>query len=427
MIIHVVKEGDTVLSVANEYGISPERLTADNGLYGLNRLVTGQALLILQPSQTYTVQRGDTIYSISQRFGITPERLKQKNPSLAQTNNITEGEVLAITFDGEGNSPIEIYGFMYPNIKNNILNQSLPSLWGGAIFSYGVREDGSLIEINDSELINKMLESRVNPYMVLSTIDEEGTFSSGNAAALFNNETLQNTVINNILNIMRQKGYRGLDIDFEFVNPEDRDAFSDFVERTTEALNRNGFIVNTDLAPKTSAEQRGTLYEGHDYEDIGEASNTVMVMTYEWGYTYSEPMAVAPIDKVRQVLEYAVAEIPREKIYMGMPNYGYDWKLPYEKGVTRARLIGNEEAIAIASENNAEILYDERAQSPYFKYQASDGTNHEVWFEDIRSMRAKFNLLSELGLRGAGFWNLMRSFNQNWSYIAYRYNPRKLS
>ncbi len=427
MVIHVVKEGDSILSVANEYGISPERLTADNGLYGLNRPVIGQALLILQPSETYTVREGDTIFSISQRFGITPERLKQKNPSLAQTNTIIPGEVLTITFDGEENTPIEIYGFMYPNIKDNILNQSLPSLWGGAIFSYGVREDGGLIPVNDSELINKMLQSRVNPYMVLSSIDETGGFSSGNAARLFNSEALQNTAINNILNTMRQKGYRGLDIDFEFVNPEDRDAFADFVENITERLNQNGFMVNTDLAPKTSDNQRGTLYEGHDYEDIGEASNTVMVMTYEWGYTYSEPMAVAPIDKVREVLEYAVSRIPRDKIYMGMPNYGYDWKLPYEKGVTRARLIGNEEAIAIAAENNAEIQFDERSQSPYFTYQSADGTNHEVWFEDIRSMVAKYNLLNELGLRGAGFWNLMRSFNQNWSYIAYRYNPRKLA
>lgn len=427
MVIHVVKEGDSILSVANEYGISPERLTADNGLYGLNRLVTGQALLILTPSQTYTVQEGDTIYSISQSFGISPERLKQKNPSLAQTNTIVPGEVLTITFEGEGNSPIEIYGFMYPNIKDNILNQSLPLLWGGAIFSYGVRSDGSLIPTDDSEHINKMLQSRVNPFMVLSSIDETGSFSSGNAAELFNNEAMQNTAINNIINTMRQKGYRGLDIDFEFVNPEDSEAFADFVENATDRLNQNGFMVNTDLAPKTSDTQRGTLYEGHNYEDIGEASNTVMVMTYEWGYTYSEPMAVAPIDKVREVLEYAVSRIPRNKIYMGMPNYGYDWKLPYEKGVTRARLIGNDEAISIAAENNAEILFDERSQTPYFTYRSADGTNHEVWFEDIRSMRAKFDLLSELGLRGAGFWNLMRSFNQNWSYIAYRYNPRKMN
>ena len=150
-----------------------------------------------------------------------------------------------------------------------------------------------------------------------------------------------------------------------------------------------------------------------------------MAMTYEWGYTYSEPMAVAPINQVRKVIEYAVSEINPQKIFMGIPNYGYDWKLPYEKGVTRARLIGNEEAFSIAAENNAQILYDETAATPYFKYIGSDGADHEVWFEDIRSIKAKFELMDEFGLRGAGYWNLMRNFSQNWQYAGYRYNIRK--
>lgn len=83
-------------------------------------------------------------------------------------------------------------------------------------------------------------------------------------------------------------------------------------------------------------------------QGIGAAANSVLLMTYEWGFTYSIPMAVAPVNKVRQVIEYAITEIPSAKIDMGIPNYGYDWPLPYEKGVTRARTIGNIEAVNIA-------------------------------------------------------------------------------
>ena len=86
------------------------------------------------------------------------------------------------------------------------------------------------------------------------------------------------------------------------------------------------------LAPKTSAGQKGTLYEGHDYTAIGAACDAALLMTYEWGYTYGPPMAVAPIRNVRQVVEYALTEIPPEKIWLGVPTYGYDWTLPYEKG-----------------------------------------------------------------------------------------------
>ena len=148
-------------------------------------------------------------------------------------------------------------------------------------------------------------------------------------------------------------------------------------------MNNAGYSVSAVLAPKTSANQPGLLYEGKDYRLLGEAANWVLLMTYEWGYTYGPPMAVAPLPNVRQVIEYGLTEIPAEKINMGIPNYGYDWPLPFERGVTAARTIGNIEAVDIAIANGAEIQYDEMVQSPYFNYTAN-GIVHEVWFEDAR-------------------------------------------
>lgn len=136
-------------------------------------------------------------------------------------------------------------------------------------------------------------------------------------------------------------------------------------------------------------------------------------------------MAVAPIFQVRKVLDYAVTEIPREKIRLGIPNYGYDWPLPFERGVTRARTVGNVEAVQIAVEQGAEILFDEMAQSPYFYYEA-EGIRHEVWFEDVRSMQAKFDLIREYDLNGAGYWQIMRLFRANWLLLADQFYIRKL-
>lgn len=120
---------------------------------------------------------------------------------------------------------------------------------------------------------------------------------------------------------------------------------------------------------------------------------------------------------VRRVVEYAVTEIPPEKIKLGIPNYGYDWPLPYERGVTRARTIGNIEAVQIAIEHGVNIQFDEIAQSPFFRY-TEEGIEHEVWFEDVRSMRAKFGLIQEFGLVGAGYWQLMQLFRANWLLMA---------
>ena len=174
-------------------------------------------------------------------------------------------------------------------------------------------------------------------------------------------------------------------------------------------MNKNGYQVSVALAPKSSNDQVGLLYEGKDYKALGEAANYVLLMTYEWGYTYGPPMAVAPIHLVEEVVKYAITEIVPEKILLGIPNYGYDWTLPFEKGNSKAKTLGNIEAIALATEKGSSIQYDKQAQSPYFKYW-EEGYEHEVWFEDARSMQAKMDLIHKYHLLGGGIWQIMRLF-----------------
>lgn len=142
-------------------------------------------------------------------------------------------------------------------------------------------------------------------------------------------------------------------------------------------------------------------------------------------YTYGPPMAVAPINMVRKVVDYAITEIPLYKISLGIPNYGYDWPLPYERGVTRAETVSNLEAVQIAIDNGAEIEFDEEAMSPFFRYWKY-GVQHEVWFEDVRSYKAKFDLIKEYGLTGAGYWQIMQFFRANWLVLSQMFVARKV-
>ena len=182
------------------------------------------------------------------------------------------------------------------------------------------------------------------------------------------------------------------------------------------AMNERGYFVTVALAPKTSSGQPGLLYEGMDYALLGNASDGVLLMTYEWGYTYGPPLPVAPLNKVAEVVEFGVTQIPPEKIDLGMANYGYDWKLPFVKGESKAKTIGNNEAVQIAFENNAQIQFDEIAQSPYFNY-TRDGEDHIVWFEDVRSIMGKLNLMDKEKLNGVGYWQLMKYFRPNWMLV----------
>ncbi|HCX63181.1 glycosyl hydrolase family 18 protein [Sedimentibacter sp.] len=426
MIIHVVQPGENIFSIAAQYNISPQKIISDNELANPNVLVPGQTLVILTPEQVYTVNPGDTLESIARQFNTTVVELLQYNPSITHADAIFPGDQITIAPSSEKRGTIYTVGYAYPHIDRTVLMKTLPYLTYLTLFTYGITPEGDLIEIDDEELIRIARDYGVAPLMLISTLTEEGTFSNELAHQILNDPEATNRLIDNVVNAMREKGYEGLDIDFEYVLPEDRENFINFVRDMTNRLNEEGYTVLTALAPKVSADQPGLLYEAHDYPALGDASNRVLLMTYEWGYTYGPAMAVAPVNRVREVLDYAVTEIPREKIYMGIPNYGYDFTLPYVQGVSRANSLSNVQAVELAAEVGANIQYDEEAQSPYFIYFDDQGRQHEVWFEDARSILAKLDLFSEYGFEGVGYWNVMRYFPQNWLVTSSLYDIAKV-
>lgn len=415
MILHTVEPGQTIDTIAAMYGVSADRLTFDNQIYNPTRLVVGQTLLILIPEIVHQVRVNESVYSIASDYGITPLTLVRNNPYLLFQEYIAPGQTIVIQYQDEKPGNMTTNGYAFPTIKEETLNETLLFLTELSVFSYGFTTNGELIPplTNDVWMIEKAKEYGVSPILVLTPFTESSVFDNRLISTLINNTTVQQNLIQNLLTTMRQKGYQGVDIDFEFVLPQDKEGYVEFIRQLTETMNNNGFKVSVALAPKTSATQRGLIYEGIDYQSIGTYANSVLVMTYEWGYTYGPPMAVAPLNKVREVLNFAASQIPPEKIDMGIPNYGYDWTLPFVKGNSKATLIGNVEAIQIASENNAIIQFDTTAMSPFFEY-SKNGQEHIVWFEDARSIDAKLRLVAEYGFRGVGYWNLMRYFRQNW-------------
>ena len=224
---------------------------------------------------------------------------------------------------------------------------------------------------------------------------------------------------------MKEKGYYGVDVDFEYVLPQDRNAFISFNEALADALHAENLQLFISLAPKTSAQQKGLLYESHDYAALGAAADRALIMSYEWGYKYGPPMAVAPINKVRQVLEYALTEIPAQKLFLGMPNYAYDWELPYIRNVTVAENISNIRAVQTAAENHTEIEFDNLSKTPYFYYRDNNMNPHVVWFEDPRSYKAKAALVHEYGIAGINIWNILRFFPQGLLTISSMYDLNK--
>lgn len=370
--------------------------------------------------EIYIVQSGDTVNSIAMENGVSVDSVIYNN-QIEYPYALAIGQALLLTKGTVSNErkTVTVNGYAYPFINTFVLNQTLPYLSALSIFSYGFTAEGDLLPppLDDTFMIEAAIQYQAAPILTLTPFGPDGQFSNYLITQLVNNWEARENLIQQIIATVQEKGFQGVDVDFEFILAEDREAFAEFVTRLREELNALGYTVSVALAPKTSDTQAGLLYEGKDYALLGEAANSVLLMTYEWGYTYGPPMAVAPINKVREVVEYAVTRIPEYKIDLGIPNYGYDWTLPFVKGESKARTIGNIEAIQIAIENNAEIQFDTVAMTPFFHY-TREGLEHEVWFEDVRSMEAKFNLVKEFDLRGMGYWQVMKLFRANWLLLA---------
>lgn len=377
--------------------------------------------------EIYVVKSGDTVDSIAESHGISVSSVIYYN-QLVYPYALALGQALLLS-SGESSTPTYpawVNGYAYPFIQESVLNETLPYLSSLSVFSYGFTTDGELIPptVDDAFMIDAALTAGVRPVLTLTPLGPDGNFNNALITAVVNDQTAKDNLLNNLLDTVQAKNFGGVDIDFEYIRPEDRIPFADFVADVRNLLSPYGYHVSVALAPKTSDTQAGLLYEGKDYALLGEAADSVLLMTYEWGYTYGPPMAVAPVNKVREVVEYAVTRITPSKIDLGIPNYGYDWTLPFVQGSSRATTVSNQEAVRIAIEAGVPIQFDEVAMSPFFRYE-KDGQQHEVWFEDVRSYREKFSLLPAYGLRGMGYWQIMRFFRPNWLLLADTFQIQK--
>ncbi|EYE88557.1 glycoside hydrolase [Fervidicella metallireducens AeB] len=423
MILHVVKPGESLYSISKLYGVDMSKIIKDNEMMNPNNLVVGQTIVVLEGLRKHKVMPGQSLYSIGKFYGVNTKDLLSANPDLG--NVLMPGQVINIPDKTKKLGTIEVNGYAFPNIDMNVLMKTLPNLTYLSIFSYEVRRDGTLKEINDLPLINEAKKLRVAPLMVISNIEEGKGFSSDIAHEILTNNVIQNKLIENVVNVLKEKSYYGLDVDFEYIYPYDRENYIKFLRKMNERLKPLGYTLTVALAPKTSGEQKGLLYEAHDYPSIGKYVSHVILMTYEWGYTYGPAMAVAPINEVKKVLSYAVTAIPPNKILLGIPNYGYDWTLPFVQG-SAAKTLSNTGAVELARMVKAAIKYDKESESPFYNYYDGNGKQHEVWFEDARSILAKLLLVNKYNLGGVSYWTIGRYFPQNWLVLRALYDVKKV-
>ncbi len=422
MVIHTVQPGETVYSIAETYGISTDRLLTDNNIYDLP-LVVGESLVIMDPKDTYLVQEGDTLEGIAAANGVTVMELLRNNPQLSDRFYIYPGEELVIRFTDEKTYELSTNGYAFPFIDINVLRKTLPFLTYLTIVYYRITWDGGIVDINDQELIDMAKAYGVAPIMLISTVSAFGDIDVEATHNLITQKTIQETLISNVIDVLKAKGYYGLNIDIQNILQQDRQLYVDFVENISERVRQAGYYVSITITPRTFLSGTDRMYQGPEYSTLGQLTDSSMLLSYEWGHAHS-PQPALPISEVRDLLDYIVTQIPPEKINIGLPTIGYIWQVPFVPNYTVANAITHNSALILASEVGATLQRDPASDAPYFSF--TTDADYIVWFRDVRSIVALLDLVIEYGLKGVGIWNTMQFATGFWILINARYEIRKI-
>jgi spore germination protein len=252
--------------------------------------------------------------------------------------------------------------------------------------------------------------------------------------------------IEQIVSYTTDEAYDGFDLDLEGVDPADRDALSQFVQRTADALHDRGKFLSLAIPAKDRDVTVGWA-GAYDYAALGAAADLLTIMAYEYRGPFSGPGSVAPYDWVSRVTAFAAKQIPPEKVLLGLSFYGYDWNTTSGG----ARSLGYQRTAALAQHFGADPTLDPIQRSLTFSYTADPADvlapgpppaglaqrittrmappcdvtppgaptatpvpvpapntpqDHEVWYEDSGSAAARLDLAAVAKLGGVSAWRL---------------------
>ncbi len=428
MEIHVVQPGETIDSIAAAYSVSTEKIIQDNELTNPYELVPGQTIVIVYPLQTHTVQEGDTLGSIAAAYGVSVMQILRNNPFLANREQIYPGETIVISYNTGGT--ITTHGYGYPFISEELLRKTLPNLTYLSVFNYRFRKDGEISSYyDDTETVRLAKEYDTIPLIMLSTLSAQGEPDLEAIYELLLNEEFQNKQLEILIDLLKSKGYAGVNFIFNFMNTSNQNLYEKFLAKASTRLIAEGYLVFVSINPNIQSMNGEITFEQIDYSVINTLVSGIIFLEFVWGTNSTPPAPVFSIQKISTFTNYALQSVPPDKCIIGVPTLAYDWPLPFIQGRTIGNSLTIDAALSLARDLNVPIQFDTPSQSPYFNYyQYTIGfpVQHIVWFTDARSYNALMELVVEHGLIGMGIWSIMVYNPQLWLVVNSQYEVVKI-
>lgn len=266
---------------------------------------------------------------------------------------------------------------------------------------------------NGANPINKAVEkeARDNNLRILPVFSnaEQGVFDPARAHLLLSDPIRRRKTIADLHRFLKANRYDGVNIDFENLAPADYPLLVAFLQQVHADFAPDGLDVTADLEAAKPI----------NYAAAAAACNFVVVMTYDEHATTTEAGPISSIRFFRDALEKATAQIPRNKLVIGLGNYALDWV----SGTKEAEALSYQQALFLAQDNHQgekvdEIVdFDPEFLNPTFTYEDEQGVEHEVWMLDAVTAANQWTLAQQYGIRGAAIWVLGSTDPTIWKFI----------
>ena len=278
--------------------------------------------------------------------------------------------------------------------NNQYMDQVLPT-W------LQLKEDGTLLKhISNTD---QKLFDKYNYSSHISPLIQNYNLSSRVTNSFLKNKESREKGINNIIEYLVKSAYKEINIDLEGVDKTNKLNFLKFIGKLTSKLSNHNYKLGISIPAKTENHVDTGWAGAYDYEKLGVMVDKIMIMAYDYHWSGGPAGPIAPLPWVYDVIDYVIMQIPLEKIYIGIPCYGYDWIIDDES--KRAKGLSYQQIINLKKRHNGTIEWDQESDTPYFCYDNDEG-KHEVWFENIDSISKKAELIKKFQIRGAAFWRL---------------------
>lgn len=419
MDIYVVQLGDTIYSIADKYSISVERLISDNGLINPYTLVVGQTIVVLYPKVTYIVKQDDTLESIADKNGISINQLMRNNPYLYERDFIYPGDIIVISYNSV--KDLQVNGYSYVFINHDMLKRTLPYLTYLSIFNYQIAENANIVDYgDDSELIRIAKEYNSIPLLMISAFSPSGDLDLENVYDLLLNDEKQDKLVHEMLKIVRNKGYYGINALLSNINESNQKLYLNVLTKLSMSLRNEGYIFMITIPPNITKTDKKIIFENIDYKSFSLIVDRINFLQNVWGKNKQPPSPISNISLIKPFIDYVTNIVSSDLLSIGKPLIGYDWELPFSPSSSYANSMSLESTITLAYVQQAVIYTDEESQTPYFTYTKSEQVapeNHIVWFINAFSIKALDDVIIEYNIAGSGIWNISVFYQQVWSIL----------